>query len=395
MSDFQLAALLIVFLVFSGFVVWLLGGNTDRQASATPLPHPEPEPPYETVEASAYAAEAAFHQTSPLHDPSISAHRIPDPQPVSHPPHQHGTVNEQIVDIHLKPPSERPSPVAQMTAEQPQPATDPDAGMSQIYVAHHLTDAQPPKPDRPDFYNAPPGAGPSAETQAAEHHAPAHHASQPAPANSPGPMTASAYADAPVFKPTNATPPEPAANIEPSAHALRAAGLPPSDAVQLRPTASSSASAANNEPAQYAHDTVLISTARRGTRVVGQTADELDFVEFDLPKPPRPHTPSIWSKSYQRPSVAHTIPGGMEVLHETPPVRAERIPVRAETILVGKSGSEGALQTGCAPTSGGAFVAPNVRFTVPQTAAPAASSVDPLTTPNVRFTLPPGALGND
>lgn len=242
MSDFELVGWILAFFVASAVIVGLLGGETDDppetdNAPPEPMAQPIIQPSARESTASATTAPDASPASASTHQPQSTPQR---------------SVESQLVDIKLQPPSSRTSPVAPTYLEPPStpvaPSTAPQAG------------------------------------------------------------------DQPAVIPASAV----------------VASLPPSDATR-HPAAPA------QRPAQdaSASDTFLISTARRGMRMVGASTDEIELIDFE-PVPSRPQTPSIWSKNYPRPFSAHRATGGIEVLNISPGVRAERIPVRAETILVGK-----------------------------------------------------------
>lgn len=490
MSDVQFAALLVVFFLFSAFVVWVLGGEEKSADTTAASPEPVPAEPMPVAVQHTPTPPAAQQSVTP------ATHHAPTPA-TAQPAAANPTVDQQIVDIALKPQSQKPSPIAPTTtlaepapvAPIKHPAPDvratlpPDAGMSQIYVAHALSDGEaataPAQPPRPQFYDAPP-ARPAASAPAAAkapEAPPASAAPQPSPpantvtpphpatpsagpvpvaqpapvttapvaaspsftipAETPLPLAASIYAAATAIAAASApTPPQPTpprpmsaaghatATATPAAQtqtqtssgwASRAASLPPSNAVELqaaaKPTPGQSTSAepsaraerANTlppsdavevkaAPASFASDvsdtmvsapsssstnddtgSVLLSTARRGTRLIGAGTSEAEFFDFDELPSPRPKTPSIWSRNYLRPSVAHTLPEPIEVLDVAPSVRAERIPVRAETLLVRKQDGTEAEEPKASSKASGTHVL----------------------AADIRYTLPPGALGND
>ncbi len=165
----------------------------------------------------------------------------------------------------------------------------------------------------------------------------------------------------------------------PSPRALRASTIPPSTAVE--PTAAaqkanverfkSASTAPEAAPAsEVSLDPVLLSTAKRGTRVIGASHDDLEPIDLNAAVTPRPQTSSIWSSTYPRPSVAYTMPSSLDAILPMPGIRAERIPVRAETVLVRRS-RDG------------------------QPAAEPQQAQNGHLRPSVGFTLPPGALGDE
>ncbi len=224
----------------------------------------------------------------------------------------------------------------------------------------------------------------------------------------------------------------PKAEVE-SPYTARANTLPRSDATAVAPKASAPAApapvAVAAAPAAMASPSaasVLVSTARRGTRVVGADADGDDAIDLLAANPPRPQTPSIWDTTTPRRSVSDDAVFAAEVVPAgaVQSIKGERIPVRAETLLVRPDVSR-TLSPPAAPAVAAVTAPP------PRPALPAAnySEIGPIPTdrplvstasgtagghaisqarmgvepakpvviakPNVSATLPPGALGDD
>lgn len=165
---------------------------------------------------------------------------------------------------------------------------------------------------------------------------------------------------------------------EPSPRALRAASIPPSTAIE--PVVQSAAAAG---------DATLLSTAKRGTRMIGADATGNDVIDLERPAVPRPQTPSIWSNTVPRRAVTEGDVFDPEAAIAPPTVRAERMPVRAETILVRPDASK--------------TIDPSAPAYVSTPRPPPVASLRTEARPlpetgryaNVRFTLPPGALGEE
>lgn len=188
----------------------------------------------------------------------------------------------------------------------------------------------------------------------------------------------------------------PSAIADVSPRAARAAAIAPSDAVDR-----TQAAAAQTPPAQgtsseiiaasaaSATDSNLLSTAKRGTRVVGAEANDVGVIELERPAVPRPQTPSIWSNTVPRRALSDSELREAELTTAPQGIRAERVPVRAETILVRPDASRTIDPSAPKYTS----------IPKPPPVANARIEARPLpdvgSLANVRFTLPPGALGNE
>lgn len=171
-----------------------------------------------------------------------------------------------------------------------------------------------------------------------------------------------------------------------SPRAMRAASIPPSTAVEQPAAAETvsqtSAPSATTEPA-------LLSTAKRGTRVIGADAANGDLIELERPAAARSPSASIWSNTVPRRAMTDSEILAAEMLATPLSIRAERIPVRAETLLVRPD----ALRTidPSAPKYSSIPKPPPVASVRPQAPAQAETG----NRANVRFTLPPGALGDE
>ena len=193
--------------------------------------------------------------------------------------------------------------------------------------------------------------------------------------------------DAPSAKPLSAAAaPQAAVSSKPQAtddaspRALRAASIPPSTAVERAIAA---------QPQSQSSDPALLSTAKRGTRVIGADAASADAIDLERPSPPRPQTPSIWSNTVPRRAITDSEIFTPEAAIAPPSVRAERIPVRAGTLLVRPDAARTIDPSAPKYTS----------IPKPPPVASLRSEARPLPEngryANVRFTLPPGALGEE
>ena len=194
-------------------------------------------------------------------------------------------------------------------------------------------------------------------------HADATKATGPTPL----PLTPAGYATtANVAAAPAATETPPASVDAASPRAVRAASIPPSAALERSEPSSPQPAAptvAATSPSSSASETVLLSTAKRGTRVIGATNDDAAAIDLNAPPAPRSQSSSIWSSTYPRPSVAYTMPAGIDGALPTPAVRAERVPVRAETVLVRRT-NDGATSSDTARTQDN-YLRPSVGNTLP------------------------------
>ena len=172
----------------------------------------------------------------------------------------------------------------------------------------------------------------------------------------------------------------PQATDDASPRALRAASIPPSTAVEQSIV---------SQPQSQSSDPALLSTAKRGTRVIGADAASADAIDLERPAPPRPQTPSIWSNTVPRRAITDSEIFTPEAAIAPPSVRAERIPVRAGTLLVRPDAARTIDPSAPKYTS----------IPKPPPVASLRSEARPLPEngryANVRFTLPPGALGEE
>ncbi|MEQ1653798.1 MAG: hypothetical protein ABL897_15050, partial [Hyphomicrobium sp.] len=175
-----------------------------------------------------------------------------------------------------------------------------------------------------------------------------------------------------------------------SAYAARAAALPPSEAAPARaaPAAAGTApvSSSVSSGASSGSDSVLLSTARKGTRVLGGELADGSVIDLERAAVPRPQTPSIWSTSSPRRAVKDDDTFVDEVLTTPTGIRAERIAMRGETLFARPDAAKTIDPTAPKYTA------------APRPGPVVASSVEARPLPpsgtyaNVRFTLPPGAL---
>lgn len=206
--------------------------------------------------------------------------------------------------------------------------------------------------------------------------------------------TQASYVAQPAVQPQAAPPPAKDAASAPSPRAALAATLPPSSAT----SGQSAAPARSPVPAQpqapspqlssASPDPTLLSTAKRGTRVIGADAGEMAVLELERAAVARPQTPSIWSNTVQRRTVSDSELLEAELTAVPQGIRAERVPVRAETLLVRPDASHTIDPSAPKYTS----------IPKPPPVTNARIEARPLpdggTLANVRFTLPPGALGD-
>ena len=173
-----------------------------------------------------------------------------------------------------------------------------------------------------------------------------------------------------------------------SPHAARAAKLPASEATPVvKPAAVSTV--ASSPASSASADAVLLSTARKGTRVLGGDLADTGGIDLERAAVPRPQTPSIWSNATPRRALKDDELFADEVMMPAPGIRAERIAVRAETLLVRPDASR-TIDPAAPKVSISPKPAPAVNPHVEARPLP-----DAGTYANVRHTLPPGALGDD
>lgn len=167
-----------------------------------------------------------------------------------------------------------------------------------------------------------------------------------------------------------------------SPRAVRAASITPSQATSssITPKVSGQASAA---------ETTFLSTAKRGTRVIGSEAASGDIIELERPATPRPQTSSIWSNTVPRRAVTDSEILDPASASQPVSIRAERMPVRAETILVRPDASR------TIDPSAPRYVSLSPPPPVASLRNEARTSADAGIRANARFTLPPGALGEE
>ncbi|NOT72988.1 MAG: hypothetical protein HOP09_17455 [Hyphomicrobium sp.] len=211
----------------------------------------------------------------------------------------------------------------------------------------------------------------------------------------------------------------------PSSYAARASSLPPSDATRGAKPAAAAVAQPAAQPVALPVESVLLSTARKGTVVLGGELSGNAAIDLERPVVPRPQTPSLWSNNIpRRPLTDDEI-----LLAEVMPspglqsIKAERVPIRAEPLLVRPDVSKTISPAVTAKPAASAASAPATRTaadyselkpipvdvplvsTASGTAGGHAISqarmgVEPAkpaapVKPNVSATLPPGALGED
>jgi hypothetical protein len=320
-SDFLLVLLAVFFLV-SAILVWLLGGDAEAKPEGALNPA-------ESRSQSAPTEPGISHDhstaTPPLH---ATSHTEQEQQAVT--PTHPGPVEKELVDIKLQPPSERPSPIAPSSEGLIQLTPQPPAALPQGM-----------SPTRPT-------AKPNIAATFAPLIMQKEHDSKP-------------KSEPEIAKPSIAATLPPGLTLMPSV-----AKDPPRPAPELstaeqsriiaHPDVNATLERSSNSPATPAHPTTLppsdvgptaahpsascepalLSTSKRGTRLIGAEANEAEIIDFDPPLRPRPRTPSIWSNTIRRPATYFIASDGIEIIHLTPDIRAERIPVRAETVLLRK-----------------------------------------------------------
>lgn len=217
-----------------------------------------------------------------------------------------------------------------------------------------------------------------------------------------------------------------------SPYTERASSLPRSDAT---PAAVSTAAVASiSKPAEpeasgaasspSSSSPGLVSTARRGTRVVGADADDaIDLMNVGVP---RPQTPSIWDSTKPRRALTDDDILAAEILSPsgTQSIKAERIPIRSEPLLVRPDVSRTlapavTAKPAAAPAAATPAPKPAAEYSalkpiptdIPLVSTASGTSgghaisqarmgVEPpkpvvIVKPSVNATLPPGALGED
>lgn len=168
-----------------------------------------------------------------------------------------------------------------------------------------------------------------------------------------------------------------AGSNEPSPRAVRAASITPS--------AATTSSAPKVSVQVSTSEATFLSTAKRGTRVIGNEAASGDIIELERPTTARPQTASIWSNTAPRRAVTDSEILDPAIASQPVSIRAERLPVRAETILVRPDASR------TIDPSAPRYVS------LPRPAPVASLRNEPASgiRANARFTLPPGALGDE
>lgn len=172
-----------------------------------------------------------------------------------------------------------------------------------------------------------------------------------------------------------------AVSNDPSPRAVRAASIAPS-------TATTVSAQKVSGPASSTESTFL-STAKRGTRVIGADAASGDIIELERSAAPRPQTSSIWSNTIPRRAVTDSEILDPASASQPVSIRAERMPVRAETILVRPDASR------TIDPSAPRYVSLSPPPPVASLRNDARTSADAGLRANARFTLPPGALGEE